>query len=80
MAFSLFNRARVGDACVPQLDLAALTSLDEVGQPKRVEPELERAARDCPRDPTPLWLEAEWQSMRMSVYVGAGGTRQRRWT
>jgi tetratricopeptide (TPR) repeat protein len=63
-AFDLLNRARAGDACQPQTNLAFLLSTDENSRDDDTRTEFLRATADCPGDPTPLDLLAEYQSVR----------------
>jgi tetratricopeptide (TPR) repeat protein len=60
VAYALFDRARAGGACLPQLNLAFLLAADP--NALEVEPELRRAATRCRDDPTPLWLVAALRS------------------
>ena len=64
IAYALYNRARRTDACEPQLNLAFLLSTDASPPDVAVATEFRRAARDCPGDPTPLWLLGQYQSLR----------------
>jgi tetratricopeptide (TPR) repeat protein len=75
VAFAVLDRARAAGDCDPQLNLAFM--LTAAGAPREGEGELElrRAARDCPDDPTPLWLLGELQSESgeaPSIRQGAG--------
>src|SRR5439155_11317821 len=63
-AYDLLNRTRAGDACIPQTNLAFLLSTDSNSRDDDTVTEFERAAADCPGDPTPLYLLAEYQSVR----------------
>jgi tetratricopeptide (TPR) repeat protein len=67
VAFAVLDRARSQDSCAPQLNLAFLLSTSYVPRDNEVKLEYERAARDCPTDPTPLWLLGEYQSERAGV-------------
>ncbi|MGH2854153.1 MAG: tetratricopeptide repeat protein, partial [Solirubrobacteraceae bacterium] len=62
VAFAVLARARAGGACDPQLNLAFMLSADAISREGEAERELQRAARDCPGDSTPLWLLGELQS------------------
>jgi cellulose synthase operon protein C len=64
-AFDLLNRARADDACIPQRNLAFLLSTDTNSRDDDTVTEFDRAATDCPGDPTPLYLLAEFQSVRV---------------
>jgi hypothetical protein len=83
VAFDLLDRARQSDACVPQLNLAFLLSTDSNPRDDDTVKEFERAAQDCPNDPTPLWLLGQFQSGRASASAFVGqqldlGARQAR--
>jgi cellulose synthase operon protein C len=62
VAFAVLDRARAGGACDPQLNLAFELAANDTPRERETELELQRAARDCPGDPTPLWLLGEYQS------------------
>ncbi len=68
VAFAILDRARAGGDCLPQLNLAFLLSTDANSRDADVAREAEAAARDCPGDPTPLWLLGEYQSQRVEAY------------
>ena len=72
VAFALYDRARESDQCEPQLNLAFLLSTDTNPRDDDTVTEFERAAKDCPNDPTPLWLLGEFQSGRASRNAFAG--------
>ena len=62
LAFAVLDRARAGDACLPQLNLAFLLATDVDRHDAATAKELREAARRCPDDPTPLWLLGQFQS------------------
>jgi Flp pilus assembly protein TadD len=62
VAFAVLDRARAGGACDSQLNLGFMLAAAELPREREAEAELRRAARDCPGDPTPLWLLGEYQS------------------
>ena len=66
-AFAVLDRARSGDACAPQLNLAFLLSADTNPRDDDVAREYELAADRCGGDPTPLWLLAQFQSQRAFI-------------
>ena len=62
VAFALLHRARAGRACVPQRNLAFLVSTDPHADEEIVRDELRLAARLCPQDPTPAWMQGQYES------------------
>jgi cellulose synthase operon protein C len=62
VAFVVLDWARARGACDPQLNLAFTLAAAKLPREPEAEAELRRAARDCPGDPTPLWLLGEYQS------------------
>jgi Flp pilus assembly protein TadD len=62
VAFVVLDRARAQGACDPQLNLAFILAASAMPRAPEAEAALRRAARDCPGDPTPLWLLGEYQS------------------
>ena len=66
-AFAVLDRARSGDACAPQLNLAFLLSADTNPRDDDVAREYGLAADRCGGDPTPLWLLAQFQSQRAFI-------------
>ena len=66
-AFAVLDRARSGDACAPQLNLAFLLSADTNPRDDDVAREYQLAADRCGGDPTPLWLLAQFQSQRAFI-------------
>jgi tetratricopeptide (TPR) repeat protein len=64
LAYAVLARARAGDACLPQLNLAFLLSTNITPLDAETERELREAERRCPDDPTPLWLLGQFQSQR----------------
>ena len=67
VAYALLDRARSGDECLPQLNLAFLLATDVNPRDDITADELERAAQRCPGDPTPLWVLGQFQSHRAPV-------------
>ena len=66
-AFALLDRARRSGACIPQENIALLLASDAVPWDAAVEREFQRAEQTCPNDPTPVWLEGEYESQRAAV-------------
>ena len=64
LAYAVLDRARAGDACLPQLNLAFLLSTNTTPVDAKTEREFREAERRCPDDPTPLWLLGQFQSQR----------------
>lgn len=64
VAYDLYDRARRADGCDAQLNLAFLLSTDTNPRDDDTADEFHRAAKDCPGDPTPLWLLGQFQSGR----------------
>ena len=64
LAYAVLGRARSGDACLPQLNLAFLLSTNTTPLDAETARELREAERRCPGDPTPLWLLGQFQSQR----------------
>jgi tetratricopeptide (TPR) repeat protein len=64
LALAVLTRARAGDACLPQLNLAFLLSTNTVPLDAETERAFREAERRCPDDPTPLWLLGQFQSQR----------------
>jgi tetratricopeptide (TPR) repeat protein len=74
VAFAVLDRARAEGACDPQLNLAFAVAAAGAPRERDGEVELRRAARDCPHDPTPLWLLGELQSeYAQAPSAGQGG-------
>jgi cellulose synthase operon protein C len=74
LAYAVLGRARAGEACLPQVNLAFLVSTNEFPQDADVEREFREAERRCPDDPTPLWLLGQFQSQRASADTHAKPT------
>jgi tetratricopeptide (TPR) repeat protein len=68
VAYDLYDRARHGQACDPQLGLAFLVSTDS-HLTSQAETELQRAVQTC-GDPTPLWLLGQFRSVGQGDALG----------
>ena len=64
VAYSLLDRARGAGSCESQLNLAFLLSTDISARDDDTRREFQRAERECPGDPTPLYLLGQFQSQR----------------
>jgi len=62
VGYALLDRARAAGACAPQENIAFLVVADQVIRDPAAEQELRRAERVCPGDPTPLWLQGQFES------------------
>ncbi len=62
IALALLERARGGDLCLPQLNLAFVLSAMDGVPDAVVGREFGRAERRCPRDPTALWHHGQYLS------------------
>ncbi len=69
VAVAVLDRAQALGGCAPRLNLGFLLSTDQVPRNGEVKLELERAASNCPGDPTPLWLLGEYQSERAGISI-----------
>jgi len=67
VAYALLDRARAGGACAPQENLAFLVAADHSPRDVPAGAEFRRAEVDCPGDPTPLWLQGQFESQRAVV-------------
>jgi cellulose synthase operon protein C len=74
VAYALLDLARTTGACPPQENLAFLVAADQVIRYPAAEQELSRAEHACPGDPTPLWLQGQWESQQAIVSQTAGFT------
>jgi tetratricopeptide (TPR) repeat protein len=63
VAFAILDRARRAGACDAQLNLAFLVAAANA-RDQDVAREMDGADRACPRDPTALWLQAQWRSAK----------------
>ena len=71
VGYALLDRARADGACAPQENLALLVAADQVIREVPAEQELQQAALVCPGDPTPLWLEGQFEAQQAIVNFGS---------
>jgi tetratricopeptide (TPR) repeat protein len=72
LGYAVLDRARAGNACLPQLNLAFLLSTNITPVDAETEKEFREAERRCPDDPTPLWLLGQFQSQRAVLDASSG--------
>jgi tetratricopeptide (TPR) repeat protein len=67
VGYALLDRGRSTGACAPQENIAFLVAADQVTRDPAYEQELQRAERVCSEDPTPLWLQGQFEAQRAIV-------------